>query len=78
MKISVSIPDDLFRACEQLAQRLGLSRTELYGRALSAFLDNRSAAAVTAKLNLVHANQSLKQDPAFAGAQVRRLADEAW
>ena len=46
--------------------------------ALSAYLSERGAAAVTAKLNAVYAQESSKLDPALAHAQLNRLADEAW
>ena len=78
MKIAISVPDEIFEAGEHLAKQLGLSRSQLYADALSAYLTERGAAAVTAKLNAVYAAESSKLDPAFAHAQLRRLADEAW
>jgi hypothetical protein len=38
----------------------------------------RGAAAVTDKLNAVHDLNPVRLDPAFADAQSRLLADEAW
>lgn len=78
MKIAISVPDEIFEAGEHLAKQLGLSRSQLYADALSAYLTERGAAAVTAKLNAVYAAESAKLDPAFARAQLSRLADEAW
>lgn len=78
MKIAISVPDDVFEAGEHLARQLGLSRSQLYADALSAYLSERGAAAVTARLDAVYAKQSSKLDPAFAGSQLKRLVNEAW
>jgi len=34
MKTAISLPDPVFRSAEQLAARLGISRSELYCRAI--------------------------------------------
>ena len=78
MKIAISVPDDVFEAGEHLAQQLGLSRSQLYADALSAYLSERGAAAVTAKLNAIYEKESSKQDPALARVQLTRLANETW
>jgi metal-responsive CopG/Arc/MetJ family transcriptional regulator len=78
MKIAISVPDEIFEAGEHLAKQLGLSRSQLYADALSAYLSERGAAAVTAKLNAVYAHESSKLEPVFAKSQLSRVADEAW
>lgn len=70
--------DRRIQAGEHLAQQLGLSRSQLYSDALAAYLSERGAAAVTAKLNAVYAAQSSKPDPAFDHLQLTRIADETW
>jgi metal-responsive CopG/Arc/MetJ family transcriptional regulator len=78
MKIAISVPDEVFKAGEHLARQMGISRSQLYADALSAYLSVRGAAAVTDKLNAVHDLNPVRLDPAFADAQSRLLADEAW
>jgi predicted transcriptional regulator len=78
MKVAISLPDDVFEAGEHLAQQLGLSRSQLYADALSAYLSARGAAAVTAKLNGLYAKESSRLDPAFVSSQRKHLASEAW
>lgn len=78
MKIAISVPDDVFEAGEHLARQLGLSRSQLYADALSAYLSERGATAVTAKLNAVYSDEASKLDPALSAAQSKRLAHEAW
>lgn len=51
MKTAVSIPDDIFRQADALADQLGKSRSELYREALIDYLARRDPAAVTAALN---------------------------
>jgi metal-responsive CopG/Arc/MetJ family transcriptional regulator len=38
MKTAISLPDSIFDEAEALAQRLGWSRSELYTKALQAYL----------------------------------------
>ena len=35
MKTAISLPDELFAAAEKLAERLGVSRSQLYATALA-------------------------------------------
>jgi metal-responsive CopG/Arc/MetJ family transcriptional regulator len=78
MKVAISLPDDVFEAGEHLARQLGLSRSQLYADALSAYLSARGAAAVTAKLNAVYSKKSSKVDDGFAHLQLKCLANETW
>lgn len=78
MKIAISVPDDVFEAGEHLAKQLGLSRSQLYADALSAYLSERGAAAVTAKLNDVYSKEDSTLDAAVAHSQLSRLANETW
>lgn len=78
MKIAISVPDPVFEAAEVLARELRVSRSELYTRALAAYLDARGAVAVTEKLNAVYAADPQRLDRALARAQSATLDDEAW
>ena len=51
MKTAISIPDDLFLRADELAGRLGKSRSELYREALADYVERRDPRAVTAALN---------------------------
>jgi metal-responsive CopG/Arc/MetJ family transcriptional regulator len=78
MKVAISLPDPVFNAAELLAQELCVSRSQLYAQALSAYLESRSAAAVTAKLNEIYGSESAGVEPALMAAQFQALSDEAW
>lgn len=51
MKTAVSIPDALFDHAEQLADRLGFNRSELYAKALASYIAAHGDDPVTAKLD---------------------------
>ena len=53
MKTAISIPDSLFEAAERLAKRLGISRSELYQKAIASFVKKHDQQAVTERLNAV-------------------------
>jgi metal-responsive CopG/Arc/MetJ family transcriptional regulator len=78
MKTAISLPDDLFRSGDALARRLGVSRSELYARALAEFLAKHKADQITQRLNAVYATEDGRLDPAVAEAQARVLPRETW
>ena len=78
MKTAVSIPDPVFAAAEELAGRLGVSRSELYARALSEYVEDHLQRHVTARLDEVYAEQDSELDPALARLQSASLADDEW
>jgi hypothetical protein len=51
MKVAVSIPDPIFAEAEVLAKRSKLSRSGLYARAVSEYLEKHGADRITALAN---------------------------
>ncbi|MBA3486790.1 MAG: ChpI protein [Lysobacter sp.] len=78
MKVAISLPDPLFSAAEQLAERLHVSRSQLYAQALSVYLKERHDPAVTEQLNAVYGAAVSSMDPALVTAQAKVLTHEAW
>ena len=78
MKVAISVPDPVFDAAEQLAGQLKVSRSQLYTEALSSYLGQRGAIAVTEKLNAIYGSESSKVEKALADAQLRSLDRETW
>jgi len=75
MKITVSLPDSIFHSTERLAARLGLSRSELYRRAIETLLLRYDQSKITSQLDAVHSvdgNQS-GLDPELAVLQSQAL-----
>ncbi len=80
MKTAISIPDDLFRAAEKAARRLGLNRSEFYRRALASFLARHEDALVTQALDEVYgeAGKKARVDPLLDELQRASLPREDW
>jgi metal-responsive CopG/Arc/MetJ family transcriptional regulator len=73
MKTAVSIPDAVFAEADQLAERLGVSRSELYARAVAEFVAKHDQQSLTERLNTVHGPQARGLDRRLRRAQGRTL-----
>jgi metal-responsive CopG/Arc/MetJ family transcriptional regulator len=78
MKTAISLPDDLFAAADSLADRMGMSRSELYATAVAEFLAKHDAAEVTERLNQVYATEPSGLDADVRRAQRSSLGPERW
>ena len=78
MKTAISLPDSVFAEAEALSQQLGLSRSELYTKALQAYLKKYNRHQVLHKLNHVYAQGSPEPDPMLAKMQFMSLPREDW
>ena len=70
MKTAISIPDSVFEAAEQLAHRLGLSRSELYAKAVEEFISEHKNQGVTEKLNEIYGQNSSSIEPELIQLQL--------
>jgi len=78
MKTAVSIPDPIFEAAEAMSKRLGLSRSELYTRALQAYVTHHEKPDVTETLNQVYSKHPSSLDPVMSQLQFACLPHEEW
>ena len=80
MKTAVSIPDPVFQSAEKLAARLGVSRSELYAKALAALVDKHREDVVTSELNEIYGaeGEPSSLDQEVARLQSRSLPQEKW
>ena len=80
MKTAISIPDPLFEAAEQLAKRLGVSRSELFQRAVQAFLTEHGDEGITEALDQVYrpGSPEARLDPLLAQLQLNSLSKDVW
>jgi len=78
MKTAISLPDSVFERAEALAQRLGVSRSELYTKALQAYLKRYNREQILLKLNQVYATESSEVDPVMTRMQFMSLPHEDW
>lgn len=78
MKTAISLPDSVFEEAEAVAQQLGLSRSELYTKALKAYLKKYNHHQILQKLNKVYSKESSELDPVLANLQFMSLPHEDW
>ncbi len=78
MKTAISLPDDLFESADELAERLGVSRSELYARAVAEYVAKHRTRDVTAKLNEVYAGEDSGLSRAVREAQARSVGSSEW
>ena len=78
MKTAISIRDDIFEAAERTASTLGISRSELYARAVAEFVSLYYGERVTERLNAVHGENesSLGLDEGLEALQFHSLSVE--
>jgi metal-responsive CopG/Arc/MetJ family transcriptional regulator len=76
MKTAVSIPDPIFETADQLAKELGISRSELYARALEELIRNRKREHITASINATLA--SLEPESETGQAFLDRAAQDSF
>jgi len=77
MKTAVSIPTPLFQQAERRARNLGISRSELYARALERLLRQEPDLDVTKALEAVYLSEDSSLNRPLARAQ-RRATAEKW
>lgn len=75
MKVAVSIPDPVFSEAELLAWRLGTTRSDVYARALIAFIGAQAPDCVNQAMNDVVDAIGPAPD-AFVRAATRRVLDQ--
>ena len=78
MKTAISIPDSLFHIAEALAERMGMSRSELFRQALENYIERHGHDKVREALDTVYARESSRVDEALAEMQWASLSKEDW
>jgi hypothetical protein len=78
MKVAVSVPDPLFRDAEAVSRRLRVPRSQLYSRALEAFVRQHSDEDVTARLDAVVARLPPEDREPWEGPALEVLRREKW
>ena len=78
MKTAVSVPTEVYEQAEELAQRTGRTRSEIYSTALRDYLAHQQVMPVTAAMD--RALEEIDPEPdSFLGATAREtLARSEW
>ena len=78
MKVTVSIPDSVFREAGRVSRKLRVPRSQIYSRAIEAFFRQHSGSAVTARLNALLAKVGSKLERGWEGLGLEVLSREKW
>lgn len=80
MKTAISIPDPIFHEAEQLAKRLGISRSQLYASAVSSYVSDLQKKGITEALDEIYGpeKEGSKLDSELLHLQLKSLPDEKW
>lgn len=62
MKTAISIPDEVFKHAERVAKRLGVSRSELFTRAMREYLGASRDSTITASYDSAFSESDDKAD----------------
>jgi metal-responsive CopG/Arc/MetJ family transcriptional regulator len=80
MKTAISIPDEIFKEAERAAKKLGVSRSELYSKAVLNFVERYRRENLTEKLNEIYSGDELNSelDPLLVNLQTESITREKW
>lgn len=79
MKRSLSVPDEVLERADRAAKRLGLSRSELFTRAMGAFLSTRTGETITSSYDAAFGEIAESEADAFRRKVMRRaLSGVEW
>jgi metal-responsive CopG/Arc/MetJ family transcriptional regulator len=78
MKTAISIPDEVFLAADELARRLGMSRSELYANAVAEYIAEHRACGVKERLDAVYDTVDSELDESVVQLQSSSLPHVDW
>lgn len=78
MKTAISIPDPLFKEAERLTKRLRIPRSQLYAKALEAYIQSQKSKGIKEALDDVYRTESSELDPIMARLQSEAIGREEW
>ncbi|MFN2353101.1 MAG: CopG family ribbon-helix-helix protein [Desulfopila sp.] len=78
MKTAISIPDNLFRKADQYAKYHGLSRSELFAKAVEQYLEIHPSDHITKQLNEVYSSEKAELNEMLSTMQISSIEKEEW
>ena len=76
MKIAISVPDPTFEAAERVSRRLGMSRSQLYSRAVEEYVEPYRQEEIRETLEAVYGSEPSELDPVLDQLQAQALREE--
>ena len=78
MKTAISIPDPIFQAAEGFASRTGMSRSQLYAKAVAEYMESHETLKVTEKLDEIYGTDPSHLDENLHSMQLKSIQKEEW
>jgi metal-responsive CopG/Arc/MetJ family transcriptional regulator len=78
MKTAVSIPDQIFKSADRMANESGQSRSQLYAQAVASYVEKHRGDHITKKLNEIYSDLDSRLEPEIADLQSKSLPKEEW
>ena len=78
MKTAISIPDEIFKKAERLCRRLGISRSQLYSKAVQEYVNRRRPESITEAMNRVVEEVGPSEDEFVSAVAYRVLERTEW
>ncbi len=78
MKVDVTIPASILKSAEHLAQKQGISLSELYTAALTDYVDKYDGELITERLNELYSKESSELDSVLYLLQINSIESESW
>lgn len=78
MKTAISLPDELFREADKLARKLGISRSELFRKALEDYIAVHDADQIREALDRVIADVGNSGNEFVRRAAAKILTNTEW
>ena len=78
MKTAISLPDELFKAADALARKLGVTRSRLVAEALAEYVAKHRTSRVTERLDAVYGTEAAVVPEPLRRAQRKVLGKSEW
>jgi metal-responsive CopG/Arc/MetJ family transcriptional regulator len=78
VKTAISIPTAIFKAADKFARRLGISRSELYSKAVSEYLKKHNNEKITQKLDEIYEKEPSNLDSVLQKIQSASFSEDKW
>lgn len=78
MKVVISVPDFVYRAVDRAARRMRVPRSQVYVRAVKAYLKRAEQGDITAQLDAVYGDQPSDGGPFVTTAARATLRRHEW
>jgi antitoxin MazE6 len=76
MKTAISIPDSIFEEADEISRRLRISRSQLYSRAVSAYIKRHRGKNIRKALESVYASEPSGLDSVMEALQSEALREK--